>query len=166
MPQSDVWATSQKGLIFKVKDKNTPQSDVCATSHKGLVIQLNNTIVREHKLSQVRDKYKVSPSTGITINLDYHLSLFTGNRFFTRIDRDIMFTLLDHGYDDLKRIDSAEFVLNHSQRISVVTGTSSVYGVLEETRLTSTHPIQPSEARDHPRQHSRKTLRRGGYNLA
>ena len=72
----------------------------------------------------------------------------------------------DHGYDDLERIDSAEFVLNHSQRISVVTGTSSVYGVLEETRLTSTHPIQPSEARDHPRQRSRKTLRRGGYNLA
>ena len=79
---------------------------------------------------------------------------------------DIMFTLLDHGYDDLERIDSAEFVLNHSQRISVVTGTSSVYGVLEGTRLTSTHPIQPSEARDHPRQLSRKTLRRGGYNLA
>ena len=74
--------------------------------------------------------------------------------------------ITDHGYDDLERIDSAEFVLNHSQRISVVTGTSSVYGVLEETRLTSTHPIQPSEARDHPRQRSRKTLRRGGYNLA
>ena len=54
---------------------------------------------------------------------------------------DIMFSLLDHGYDDLERIDSAEFVLNHSQRISVVTGTSSVYGVLEGTRLTSTHPI-------------------------
>ena len=52
---------------------------------------------------------------------------------------DIMFSLLDHGYDDLERIDSAEFVLNHSQRISVVTRTSSVYGVLEETRLTSTH---------------------------
>ena len=31
----------------------------------------------------------------------------------------------------MERIDSAEFVLNHSQRISVVTGTSSVYGVLE-----------------------------------
>ena len=79
---------------------------------------------------------------------------------------DILITLLDHGYDDLEGIDSAEFVLNHSQRISVVTGTSSVYGVLEETRLTSTHPIQPSEARDHPQQRSRKTLRRGGYNLA
>ena len=79
---------------------------------------------------------------------------------------DILITLLDHGYDDLEGIDSAEFVLNHSQRISVVTGISSVYGVLEETRLTSTHPIQPSEARDHPRRRSRKTLRRGGYNLA
>ena len=69
------------------------------------------------------------------------MSLFTGDKFFTQIDMDIMFTLLDHGCDDLERIDSAEFVLNHSQRISVVTGTSSVYGVLEETRLTSTHPF-------------------------
>ena len=94
------------------------------------------------------------------------MSLFTGASFVTQIDMDIILTLLDHGYDDLERIDSAEFVLNHSQRISVVTGTSSVCGVLEETRLTSTHPIQPSEARDHPRQRSRKTLRRGGYNLA
>ena len=54
---------------------------------------------------------------------------------------DIMFTLLDHGYDDLEGFDSTEFVLNHSQWISVVTGASSVYGVLEETRLTSTHPF-------------------------
>ena len=73
------------------------------------------------------------------------MSLFTGDKFFTQIDMDIILTLLDHGYDDLERIDSAEFVLNHSQRISVVTGTSSVYGVLEETHLTSTHPIQPSK---------------------
>ena len=94
------------------------------------------------------------------------MSLFIGASFVTQIDMDIILTLLDHGYDDLEIIDSAEFVLNHSQRISVVTGTSSVYGVLEETRLTSTHPIQPSEARDHPRQLSRKTFRRGGYNLA
>ena len=54
---------------------------------------------------------------------------------------DILISLLDHGYDDLEEFDSAEFVLNHSQRILVVTGTSSVYGVLEETRLTSTHPF-------------------------
>ena len=53
---------------------------------------------------------------------------------------DILIVLLDHGYDDLEGFDSAEFVFNHSQRISVVTGTSSVYGVLEGTRLTSTHP--------------------------
>ena len=79
---------------------------------------------------------------------------------------DILITLLDHGHDDLEEFDSAEFVLNHSQRIPVVTGTSSIYGVLEETRLPSTHPIQHSEARDHPRQRSRNTLRRGGYNLA
>ena len=52
-----------------------------------------------------------------------------------------MTSLLDHGYDDLEEFDSAEFALNHSQRIPVVTGTSSVYGVLEETRLTSTHPF-------------------------
>ena len=69
------------------------------------------------------------------------MSLFTGDKFSTRVDMDIMITLLDHGYDDLEGIDSAEFVLNHSQRISVVIGTSSVYGVLEGTRLTSTHPI-------------------------
>ena len=55
----------------------------------------------------------------------------------TRIDIDVLITLLDHGDDDSEGFDSAEFVLNHSQRISVVTGTSSVYGVLEETRLTS-----------------------------
>ena len=79
---------------------------------------------------------------------------------------DILISLLDHGYDDLEEFDSAEFVLNHIQRISVVTGTSSVYGVLEETHLTSTHPFDISEARNHPRQRSRKTLRRGGYNLA
>ena len=53
----------------------------------------------------------------------------------------ILISLRDHGYDDLEEFDSAEFVLNHIQRISVVTGTSSVYGVLEETRLTSTHPF-------------------------
>ena len=69
------------------------------------------------------------------------MNLLTGDKFSTRIDRDILTTLLDHGYDDLEGFDSAEFVLNHSQRISVVTGTSSVYGVLEETRLTSTHPF-------------------------
>ena len=164
MPQSGVEATPHKGLIFKVRNKYTPQSDVCAMSHKGLISQLNNTIVREHKLSQACDKYKASPSTGITINLDLPLELVHRGQVF-HTDR-YGFTLLDHGYDDLERIDSAEFVLNHSQRISVVTGTSSVYGVLEETRLTSTHPIQPSEARDHTRQRSRKTLRRGGYNLA
>ena len=45
---------------------------------------------------------------------------------------DTLITILDLGYDDLERIGSAEFVLNHSQRISVVTGTSSVYGVLEK----------------------------------
>ena len=53
----------------------------------------------------------------------------------------ILISLRDHGYDDLEEFDSAEFVLNHSQRISVVTGTSSIYGVLEETHLTSTHPF-------------------------
>ena len=166
MPQSDVCATSHKGLIFKVRNKNTPQSDVCATSHKGLISQLTNTIVWEHKLSQAWDKYKVSPSTGITINLDLPLELVHRSKFCHTDRYGYNVYTTDHGYDDLERIDSAEFVLNHSQRISVVTGTSSVYGVLEETPLTSTHPIQPSEARDHPRRRSRKALRRGGYNLA
>ena len=54
---------------------------------------------------------------------------------------DKLISLLDHGHNDLEEFDSAEFVLNHSQRISVVTGTSFVYGVLEATRLTSTHPF-------------------------
>ena len=65
--------------------------------------------------------------------------------------------VLDHGHDDSEGFDSAEFVLNHIQRISVVTGTSSVYGVLEETRLTSTHPfhilmpgITPSNIQEKP----------------
>ena len=49
------------------------------------------------------------------------MSLFTGDKSSTRVDMDIMITLLDHGYDDLDGIDSAEFVLNHSQRISIVT---------------------------------------------
>ena len=71
-----------------------PQSDVCAMSHKGLISQLNNTIVRKHKFSQACDEYKVSPSTGVTIKLGLLLSLFTGDKFFTRIDMDIMFTLL------------------------------------------------------------------------
>ena len=39
------------------------------------------------------------------INLKfYHLSLFTGDKFSTRIDMDILITLLDHGYDDLEGI--------------------------------------------------------------
>ena len=76
---------------------------------------------------------------------------------------DIMISLLDHGYDDLEGFDSAEFVLNHSQRISVVTGTSSVYGVLEETRLTSTHPFHiplPGITLSNVQE---KLLRRGGH---
>ena len=79
-----------------MRNEYTPQLDVCAMSHKGLISQLNNTIVREHKLSQACDKYKVSPSTEITIKLDLPLELVhRGQVFFsTRIDMDIMFTLL------------------------------------------------------------------------
>ena len=41
-----------------------------------------------------------------------------------------------------KIFDSAELVLLcHSQRIPLATGTCSVYGVLAETQLTSTHPF-------------------------
>ena len=54
---------------------------------------------------------------------------------------DTLITILDLGYDDSEGFDSAELYFNHSQRISVVMGTSSVYGVLEETHLTSTHPF-------------------------
>ena len=75
------------------------------------------------------------------VKLGLPLKLVRREYISTRIDIDVTITLLDHGYDDLEGFDSAEFVLNHSQRISVVTGTSSVYGVLEETHLTSTHPF-------------------------
>ena len=78
---------------------------------------------------------------------------------------DILITLLDHGYDDLEEFDSAEFVLNHNQRIPVVTGTSSVYGVLEETRPTSTHPFHIPLPGITLGDVQEKTLRRGGYNL-
>ena len=54
---------------------------------------------------------------------------------------DTLITILDHGYDDSKGLTLQSLYFNHCQRISVVTGTSSVYGVLEETRLTSTHPF-------------------------
>ena len=55
---------------------------------------------------------------------------------------DMLAMVLDHGHDDSKGFDSAEFcTLNHSQRISVPQGTSSVYGILGETHLTSTHPF-------------------------
>ena len=69
--------------------------------------------------------------------------------------------ITDHGYDDLERIDSAEFVLNHSQRISVVTGTSSIYGISEENTASQYTPILPLDARNHPRHRPRKTFETG-----
>ena len=55
---------------------------------------------------------------------------------------DKLTKVLDHRYGYTNGFDSAEFVLfNHNQRISVVTRTSSVYGILEETHLNSTHPF-------------------------
>ena len=65
-------------------------------------------------------------------------------RFDTETDTgtEMMSKSLIVDMDTRMIFDSAEFVLfNHSQRISVVTRTSSIYGVLEETRLTSTHPF-------------------------
>ena len=52
-----------------------------------------------------------------------------------------LITVLDHRYDDSEGLTLQSLYFNHSQRISVVTGTSSVYGVLGETHLTSTHPF-------------------------
>ena len=75
------------------------------------------------------------------MKLNLPLELVHRGQVFTRIDLDIKSTLLIMDTMIRKEFDSAEFVLNHSQRISVVTGTSSVYGVLEGTRLTSTHAI-------------------------
>ena len=74
---------------------------------------------------------------------------------------DILISLLEHGYGDLEEFDSAAFVLNHSQRISVVTGTSSVYGVLEEHTANQYTPILPLDARNHPRHRPRKTFETG-----
>ena len=55
MPQSGVGATPHTWLKFKVRNEYTPQSDVCATSHKGLISQLINAIAWRHNLSQVWD---------------------------------------------------------------------------------------------------------------
>ena len=72
---------------------------------------------------QVRDKIKVSPSTGITIQTGIPLKLVhRGFTMRTDIDMNILAMVLDHGHDDSEGFDSTEFVLfNHSQRISVVT---------------------------------------------
>ena len=43
--------------------------------------------------------------------------------------------------------------------------TSSVYGISEEKTSNRYTPIPPHDARNHPRQRSRKTLRRGDHNL-
>ena len=59
--------------------------------------------------------------------------------FTTRTDIDMDVLAMDTMTRKDLTLQSLYF--NHSQRISVVTGTSSVYGVLEETRLTSTHPF-------------------------
>jgi len=125
-----------------VRNEYTPQSDVCATSPKGLIShfiiqQLGDINYHKHETQN-----KACPSTGITIKPEIlPLELVHRGQVFHMDRYGYNVYTTDHGYDDLERIDSAEFVLNHSQRISVVTGTSSVYGVLEGTRLTSTHPI-------------------------
>ena len=53
----------------------------------------------------------ISPSAGITIKLGLPLELVHRGIISTRIDMDILITLLDHGYDDLEGFDSVEFVL-------------------------------------------------------
>ena len=80
-------------------------------------------LISQQGNNQVRDKPKVSPSTGITIQMGIPLKLVhRGFTTETDIDMDILAMVLDHGHDDSEEFDSAEFVLfNHSQRISVVT---------------------------------------------
>ena len=95
MPQSGVGATPHKGLITENKDsacrsRTSERRHIKGLYHISLIQQFGNINYHKHETQN-----KVSPSTGITINLKfYHLSLFTGDRFFTRIDMDIMFTLL------------------------------------------------------------------------
>ena len=61
---------------------------------------------------QVRDKIKVSPSTGITIQTGIPLKLVhRGFTTRTDIDMDILAMVLDHRHDDSEGFDSAEFVL-------------------------------------------------------
>ena len=60
----------------------------------------------------MRDKIKVSPSTGITMQPGLPIKLVhRGFTTRTDIDMDTLITILDHGYDDSKGFDSAEFVL-------------------------------------------------------
>ena len=61
---------------------------------------------------QIRDKIKVSPSTGITIQTGLPLQLI--HRGFTMridIDMDMLAMVLDHRHDDSEGFDSAELVL-------------------------------------------------------
>ena len=61
---------------------------------------------------QVRDKIKVSPSTGITMQPGSPLKLVhRGFTTRTDIDMDILSMVLDHRHDDSEGFDSAEFVL-------------------------------------------------------
>ena len=58
----------------------------------------------------MRDKIKVSPSTGVTMQPGLpHKLVHRG--FTTRIDMDTLAMVLDHGHDDSEGYDSAEFVL-------------------------------------------------------
>ena len=55
---------------------------------------------------------------------------------------DILAMVLDLGHDDSEGFDSAELVLlTTTNGFQESQGTSSVYGVLGETHLTSTHPF-------------------------
>ena len=137
-----------------------PQSDVWATSHKGLIVYHSNLssswiqiITRKYS---AYDNKLVTPFTWITFNRVYHSRLYVYTpETVTGVDTEIWHwdwhwhwddvQVLDRGHGYSNDFDSAEFVLfNHSQQISVVTRTSSVYGVLEETHLTSTHPFHIS----------------------
>ena len=61
---------------------------------------------------QIRNKIKVSPSTGITIQTCIPLKLvYRGFTMTIDIDMDILAMVLDHGHDDSEGFDSAEFVL-------------------------------------------------------
>ena len=74
MPQSDVGATSHKGLEKKVKYNNATVGRLSDIAERALNSPVNNT----HNKHSIHENKWVSPSTGIIIQSDLALMRFTG----------------------------------------------------------------------------------------